>query len=133
MPARASICRPDISSQVANEESLLLNKRTAYQGTCHSAPTSEIFDLSYKNVNIDATKEKLTRGVLKSYVDQKLNNRSVVILDSLNYIKGFRYELHCMSRELRSSHCVVWVRSDERLAEDWNRSRPEECSYEDSL
>jgi protein KTI12 len=97
---------------VANEETLLLNKKTAFQ---------------------DATKEKMTRGVLKSYVDQKLNSKSVVILDSLNYIKGFRYELHCMARELRSSHCVVWVQGNERLAEAWNVNRAEDDRYDEPL
>ena len=120
---------------MANEESLLLNKKTAFQGTFCTVlyQTSLDIDHLYIYNHSDAAKEKLTRGVLKSYVDQKLNNKSVVILDSLNYIKGFRYELHCMARELRSSHCVVWVRSNEQVAEEWNRNRPEEDRFDDSL
>ena len=54
-------------------------------------------------------------------------------MDSLNYIKGFRYELHCMARELRSSHCVVWVQCDKELAELWNQDRSEENRYEEAL
>ena len=38
--------------------------------------------------------EKKTRGALKTAFDQaiaKSNKRTLVVLDSLNYIKGFRY------------------------------------------
>ena len=118
---------------VANEETLLLNKKTAYQGNFVRLYRNQLKPDENGLYYIDATKEKLTRGVLKSYVDQKLNSKAVVILDSLNYIKGFRYELHCMARELRSSHCVVWVRSDEKVAAAWNKTRPQEDQYDESL
>ena len=39
-------------------------------------------------------KEKDLRGLLRSEVDRLLTKDNLVILDSLNYIKGFRYELH---------------------------------------
>lgn len=60
--------------------------------------------------------EKNTRGLLKSAVDHALSGDCVVICDSLNYIKGFRYELHCMARTLRTPHCTVWVQCDGAVA-----------------
>jgi protein KTI12 len=69
--------------------------------------------------------EKGTRASIKSAVNNKLNNNSYVIVDALNYIKGYRYELYCMARSLRTSHCVCWVVTDESLSEFWNKARQE--------
>ena len=87
---------------IINEESENINKRLGYK---------EAFD------------EKKTRGALKSAVDHALDAECFVILDSMNYIKGYRYELFCISRSLRTPHCCVWVESDEVLASQWNESR----------
>ena len=59
--------------------------------------------------------EKQTRSALKSAFERALASSpdTLVILDSLNYIKGYRYELHCISRSMRQQHCVLWV---------WNES-----------
>ena len=46
-----------------------------------------------------------------------------MILDSLNYIKGYRYEIYCISRTQRTPHCVVWIQSDDVTAVQWNESR----------
>ncbi|KAL3776147.1 hypothetical protein HJC23_013374 [Cyclotella cryptica] len=34
---------------------------------------------------------------------------SLVVLDSLNYIKGYRYELYCISKAAGERHGVVWI------------------------
>ncbi|KAK7498494.1 hypothetical protein BaRGS_00010154 [Batillaria attramentaria] len=52
--------------------------------------------------------EKEVRGLLKSSVQRLLNKDDVVILDSLNYIKGFRYELYCVSKSCHTTQCVVF-------------------------
>jgi tRNA uridine 5-carbamoylmethylation protein Kti12 len=43
------------------------------------------------------------------------------VLDSLNYIKGFRYELHCISKAAGERHAVVWVLNETAAAMEWNR------------
>jgi protein KTI12 len=55
--------------------------------------------------------EKKTRGALKAAFDRAVasNPSALIILDSLNYIKGFRYELFCISKAASQKHCVVWV------------------------
>lgn len=40
-------------------------------------------------------------------MERHLSKETVVILDSLNYIKGYRYELYCIARALRTPNCVV--------------------------
>ena len=50
---------------------------------------------------------------------------TLVILDSLNYIKGFRYELYCLSKAAQQQHGVVWVLNSLDVAKEWNRQRLE--------
>jgi protein KTI12 len=68
--------------------------------------------------------EKTTRAALKSEFDRAISggggsgsssgkkhntNTTLVILDSLNYIKGYRYELYCISKAAGERHGVIWV------------------------
>jgi tRNA uridine 5-carbamoylmethylation protein Kti12 len=54
--------------------------------------------------------EKQTHGALKSAFDRvSKTDRTLVIIDSQNYIKGFRYELHCISKATEERHEVLWV------------------------
>ena len=63
---------------------------------------------SYK----DSTSEKMHRAKLKSEAEKFLDDKCVVILDSLNYIKGYRYELYCIVRNLKTRHCLVYCKTD---------------------
>ncbi|XP_072505546.1 protein KTI12 homolog [Notamacropus eugenii] len=55
----------------------------------------------------DPTREKELRAALKASVERGLGPRAVVLLDSLNYIKGFRYELYCLARAARTPLCLL--------------------------
>ncbi|XP_053432455.1 protein KTI12 homolog [Nycticebus coucang] len=56
----------------------------------------------------DSGREKALRGSLRAAVERRLSRQDVVILDSLNYIKGFRYELYCLARAARTPLCLVY-------------------------
>nr|XP_051713758.1 protein KTI12 homolog [Oryctolagus cuniculus] len=56
----------------------------------------------------DSAREKALRGALRASVERRLNRHDVVILDSLNYVKGFRYELYCLARAARTPLCLVY-------------------------
>jgi protein KTI12 len=101
---------------------------------------AHLLDQGWKNVRIvneetqnikkgdgyrDALNEKKTRGALKSAVDHLLDPETVVIVDSMNYIKGYRYELFCIARSLRTSSCCVWIECDDKVADLWSNSRNE--------
>lgn len=88
--------------EVINEERLNISKSEGYKSSA---------------------KEKDVRGSLKSAVDHVLNVDTYVIVDSLNYIKGYRYELYCMSRTARTPHCVVWIACSEQSSRNVNTSR----------
>ncbi|KAM6218466.1 protein KTI12 homolog [Rhynchocyon petersi] len=56
----------------------------------------------------DSAREKALRGALRAAVERRLSRQDVVILDSLNYIKGFRYELYCLARAACTPLCLVY-------------------------
>lgn len=86
-----------------NEESLSLSKTLSYSTSNH---------------------EKDLRGALKSAMEHALiRPNRVVILDALNYIKGYRYEIYCTARTARTPHCVLWVGSTEQEGKERNELR----------
>eukprot|EP00047_Mylnosiga_fluctuans_P011052 m.19382 g.19382 ORF g.19382 m.19382 type:complete len:270 (-) comp3434_c0_seq1:246-1055(-) len=66
------------------------------------------------------TAEKLSRGALKSEVDRLLQKDTVVIADGPNYIKGYRYELYCIARSMKTPHCVIHVAASKDTCAGWN-------------
>ena len=77
--------------------------------------------------------EKTARGQLKSSVERYLTPDAFVILDSLNYIKGFRYELFCVSKHLKSTQCVLLCDTPSETAKEWNSKREESERYSDEI
>ncbi|XP_060075180.1 protein KTI12 homolog [Ylistrum balloti] len=80
-------------------------------------------------VYADSKKEKEVRGTLKSAVQRHINKEDVVILDSLNYIKGFRYELYCITKACQTPQCTVFCDSNKDSVSAWNQDRPPEERY----
>ncbi|XP_016982305.1 protein KTI12 homolog [Drosophila rhopaloa] len=75
----------------------------------------------------DSQKEKVVRSDLKSEASRHLNKEDLVILDAGNYIKGYRYELYCMTKASRTNQCTLfccipqkqaWTFNDQRTAAD---------------
>lgn len=56
-----------------------------------------------------ANTEKTARATLSSAVKRSLGRDTVTIVDSGNYIKGFRYQMHCEAKALGVRNCVVHV------------------------
>jgi len=67
--------------------------------------------------------EKRTRGQLKSAVERALNKQSILILDSLNCIKGYRYELHCIAKSAGTRYCMVHVDMPVERCRTFNQER----------
>lgn len=40
-------------------------------------------------------------------------------MDSMNYIKGYRYELYCLARNAMTTLCLVWCDTDKSIAKSW--------------
>ncbi|XP_067936391.1 protein KTI12 homolog [Watersipora subatra] len=76
--------------------------------------------------------EKNLRAFLKSETQKHLNKDTLVIVDSLNYIKGFRYELHCITKAAQTPHCVLWCDIGKDRALELNHQRSKD-KYSDKL
>lgn len=55
----------------------------------------------------DSRSEKPARGALFTALQRHLSNDHIIIVDSLNYIKGFRYQMYCAAREAKIRVCTV--------------------------
>ncbi|XP_015786475.1 protein KTI12 homolog [Tetranychus urticae] len=81
----------------------------------------------------DSNREKEIRGQLKSGVQRHLNKEKVVILDSSNYIKGFRYELFCLAKEQATTYCVVECANHKDKLKTINEARQNGKRYDDKI
>ena len=85
-----------------NEESLSVSKSSGY---CNEASEKKLRGTCFIYIYFKPLKKynEITfilyfyfEGSLRSAVDHALNPQTYVILDSLNYIKGYRYEIYCI-------------------------------------
>ncbi|XP_019876502.1 protein KTI12 homolog [Aethina tumida] len=79
----------------------------------------------------DSNKEKHIRGLLKSDVLKLITPNNIVILDALNYIKGYRYELFCAAKNNKCLQCTVHTQVNIDEAWSYNEQRPEESQKYD--
>ncbi|KAF6252971.1 chromatin associated protein KTI12 [Scenedesmus sp. NREL 46B-D3] len=77
--------------------------------------------------------EKATRGTLKSAVERAISKKTVIILDSLNNIKGYRYELWCVARAAGTRYVMVHVATPTQTCSEWNTARPDGQRYSDAV
>lgn len=120
--SKASLCLADALKEsesketvkIINEDSLHLDRNQSYA----TMPS-----------------EKNLRGVIRSEVDRSVSKDNIVIVDSLNAIKGYRYELWCLARAAGVRYCVLYCDVDETHCRKWNGERKEkgEESYEDKV
>ena len=76
----------------------------------------EFLGLSKAEYLKDPQQEKILRASLKSNVEKYIDSQRVVILDWMNYIKGFRYELFCLARAAKTTNCLVYCDTDPDVA-----------------
>ncbi|KAK6921928.1 Protein KTI12/L-seryl-tRNA(Sec) kinase [Dillenia turbinata] len=105
-----------------------------------SPPTFRIIDeasfhLDRNQSYADMPSEKNLRGVLRSEVDRSVSKDNIIIVDSLNNIKGYRYELWCLARAAGIRYCVLFCDVEENNCRKWNEERKEkgQASYNDKI
>ncbi|KAH8947560.1 hypothetical protein BDL97_11G048300 [Sphagnum fallax] len=83
----------------------------------------------------DMPREKNLRGLLRSAVDRAVSKDSIVIVDSLNNIKGYRYELWCLARAAGILYCLLHCDVGELKCREWNQTRQQQGlpSYNDNI
>jgi protein KTI12 len=63
-------------------------------------------------------------------VKRVLSGKDIVILDGFNYIKGWRYQLYCEAKALRTPHCLLQVGISVDAAREINEKRLERGNEE---
>jgi len=71
----------------------------------------------------NSKEEKKTRSLILAEAERWISDDVVVIVDSLNYIKGFRYEVFCRSRSQKTTNCVVYCEASKDVVQSRNNSR----------
>ncbi|KRZ23356.1 Uncharacterized protein T4B_12183 [Trichinella pseudospiralis] len=69
------------------------------------------------------------RSFLKSEVVKNLKADTIVIMDSLNYLKSFRYELYCAAKAAQVSYFLIRCGNKGWRSSFFNMIRPQEMRY----
>ncbi|GAB1524682.1 kti12, chromatin associated [Rhizoctonia solani] len=72
--------------------------------------------------------EKPARSALLSAIVRDLSKNTILIVDSLNYIKGFRYQMYCAAREVGVRVATVFVVATPEMCKEWNQKREDRYS-----
>jgi len=90
---------------------------------------NHITDEKKNEIYADSTKEKPVRSALRGDVERHLSRDNIVILDGLNYIKSFRYELFCLTKAEKTLHCIVQCGFPTEMCFKWNEDRLDNEKY----
>ncbi|KDQ55858.1 hypothetical protein JAAARDRAFT_79772 [Jaapia argillacea MUCL 33604] len=105
------------------------------QDPSYTGPKLKVSILSDDTLNLDravydsSRSEKPARGALFTAMQRQMGQDTILIIDSLNYIKGFRYQMYCAGRELRLRMCTVYVVTPPDICKKWNAEREDGKSY----
>ncbi|RFU79013.1 rna polymerase ii elongator complex subunit [Trichoderma arundinaceum] len=84
-----------------------------------------VYDLSTVPVHTRSANasEKDARATIYGAVKRVLSDKDIVILDGLNYIKGWRYQLHCEAKAVRTPSCILQIGCSRDRAQQVNEDR----------
>ncbi|KIP11553.1 hypothetical protein PHLGIDRAFT_83175 [Phlebiopsis gigantea 11061_1 CR5-6] len=82
-----------------------------------------------RDVYKDSRAEKPARGALFTAMQRQMGQDTILIVDGMNYIKGFRYQMYCAARELKLRVCTVYVVATQELCKEWNSKREDGTAY----
>ena len=91
------------STRAAQIQNFLLKKDPLLNVIIISDHSLGLFPSEYSQ----SSSEKSARATLFTAVQRHMAVGTILIVDSLNYIKGFRYQLYCAARELKLRTCTV--------------------------
>uniref|UniRef100_A0A914H4K5 Poly [ADP-ribose] polymerase n=1 Tax=Globodera rostochiensis TaxID=31243 RepID=A0A914H4K5_GLORO len=81
----------------------------------------------------DLKKEKEVRSALRAKVQRLLDKKSLVICDSTNHIKGYRYELYCLAKNTQTRFAVIHCKASFSTCKWLNAQREDTGRYSDSI
>jgi protein KTI12 len=71
--------------------------RASYDGPCRSYFPRALPTETFRDT--DSLQEKTARAALFTAMTRHIARDTILIVDSVNYIKGFRYQMYCKARE----------------------------------
>ncbi|KAK6619235.1 hypothetical protein RUM44_003617 [Polyplax serrata] len=77
----------------------------------------------------DSRKEKEIRSIIKSSFTRSISPDEITIIDGLNYIKGYRYELYCVTKSAKTTQCTLHCQTGPDAAWENNQKREESERY----
>ncbi|KAL0931022.1 elongator complex associated protein kti2 [Colletotrichum truncatum] len=87
----------------------------------------EVYDLDPNKVRAHTrsanASEKDARAAVYGAVKRVLTDRDIVILDGMNYIKGWRYQLHCEAKAVRTPSVILQIGCGVERARGINEER----------
>ena len=105
-----------------------------------SSPISELLLINHESLSLPRStfysspqNEKAGRSAIRASVERHLTSSRLLLVDYVNDIKGFRYELWCRAREMGSTYCVVYCDVPRERCVEWNKQRPVEQQYNDTV
>ncbi|KAJ9152189.1 Chromatin associated protein KTI12 [Coniochaeta hoffmannii] len=112
---RANQLHAYLSERISSHQSQTGNTAPPYRlhlisDTSLSIPRT-VYDLSAVPAHARSanSSEKDARAAVYGAVKRVLSPRDIVVLDGLNYIKGWRYQLFCEAKNLSTPSCVLQV------------------------
>ncbi|KAF7793958.1 hypothetical protein EIP86_005082 [Pleurotus ostreatoroseus] len=117
----------------ANELKAALEARI--QDPSYAGPQLKVIVLSDDELNVsrdaykDSRAEKPARAALFTAAQRHMRPDTLLVVDAMNYIKGFRYQLYCAAREAKLRVCTVFVVATPELCREWNAAREDGHAY----
>ena len=93
-----------LSKVVLLSDDMLDLSRSAYDGE-HNSQMPQAIPMMI--LSQDSRTEKPARGSLFTAMQRQMALDTILIVDALNYIKGFRYQMYCAAREMKLRVCTV--------------------------
>lgn len=94
---------PQFKVKILSDDELNLT-RDAYKG--RPANFTRIYPQAHHDTT-DSRTEKPARAALFTAMQRQMSQDTILIIDAMNYIKGFRYQMYCAAREQRLRVCTV--------------------------
>ncbi|KAG8902333.1 hypothetical protein FRB99_004616 [Tulasnella sp. 403] len=82
-----------------------------------------------RNVYDDSRTEKPARAAAFTNLTRHLGKDTIVIMDGMNYIKGYRYQMYCAAREAEVRMCTIFVAATSQECRDWNAAKDPDKQY----
>ncbi len=81
----------------------------------------------------ESNTEKAARAAQMTAVKRDISKNNIVILDTMSYNKGFRYQLHCEVKSAYTTNCVIQVICPTSECFKLNEGREGEDKWEEEL